>query len=115
MSGRCTLTSDAGGVPVEESFLDEPPVPPPLPFAADSRWMAMETLPPPEVLPPLPPTAIEYLGGGGIDRARSRSRMFQTLAFARVVSLEDLHSGCIHSQSQEQGRGEVPGLPVSEG
>lgn len=49
--------------------------------------MAMDTLPP----PPLPPTAMEDLGGGGMDRNRSRSLTFHTLAFARTVSLEDLN------------------------
>lgn len=81
-AGRCTLlTSDEDGgsafrAPIED-ILRAPPFPP----AADRRWMAMDTLPPP---------VTEPFGKGGRARNRSRSLTFQTFVFARVVSLEDL-------------------------
>lgn len=106
-SGRSALTSPPEGgsafcapfAPADDFPEESPPVPP-LPFAADSRWMAMDTLPPPAMPLPLPPTDVEGLGGGGIDLARSRSLTFQTLALARVVSLEDLEGARTHSRKE---------------
>lgn len=70
----------------EDSFLDR--ARPPrlmLASAADRRWI------------PLSPMAIDGFAGGGMDLARSRSLKFQTLALARVVSLQDLCVGMLRS------------------
>lgn len=52
--------------------------------------------------------ALDGMGSGGIDRARSRSRSFQTLSFALRVSMQPL----FRRKSRQKGEAEyVSGDP----